>query len=826
VGFFYSANKPERLTGASKQSALLLHRAGCNACPLDKAKCKHPKMEPSGAGPIYILGANPTAEADRAGYPIVGYSKDALLGQVPRKLRGSLRYNNIVRTAAGKALTSVMIECCRPSIIADIEAEQPKAIIGLGEQVLNWVLNQTGIKKWTGRHIPVKIGKHVCWFFPISDPVELLKTQKFEWSESEEQFAWKLQVERAFATIAELEEAPEPHDADYARSGIISVDGSNGEADLKLVADTLARLANESVVGFDWETNRLRGYNAGSKLLTAAIAGRNECLAVAIDHSRALWSRKQRVALRRLLEDWLWTAVCRKVSHNLAFELEWAALNFGNGVVRATRWEDTITQAWLLDERQKMGKPDALSLEFLTIQYFGFNLKSLNQLETDDLDNAPLDIVLEYNGMDAKYHRSLYLRQAYRIKHEGFTEQYEQMLARIPTCVLTQIKGVPISQAKVLSFKKYYEDNLVMIEEDIQHTEAAKQFKKAFGKTFQPGNSAQTLKLITEVLGESAANKQEKQSAGLEVLERIDDPIAPLILEWRNDAKALSTYVLPVLKGSEHVYEDGLIHPNISTTSTDTSRTSSDKPNSQNWPKRKRSKIIRSQIAPLNKAERLVSFDYAGIQARNIAMESLDDTLIQSFWTGYDPHGVWTKWLAEKAGTDWKYVSASGSTKAFLADKNQFKSARSTVKNSFVFPSFFGAQSRSISINLDIEQSIIEQMQEELFGEFPDVKVWQDSIKEHYAEHGWVAGLTGIKRRAPCSPNQLINAPIQADEAWIVCDAFTRLSILAEDDWDLQPNMEIHDDLTFIWHKDRIDELAPIVIRELIAAIAERITND
>lgn len=821
MGFFHSANKPERLAGPSKSSVDLLHRAGCNACPLDKAKCKHPKMEPSGEGSIYILGANPTKEADRAGVPLFGFSKDTLLPTMPARMRGQLRYNNIVRTAAGQSLNQVMIECCRPSIIADIELYQPKAIVGLGEEVCQWVLGQSGIRKWTGRHIPVKIGSHICWFFPLSDPVEVAKTQRFEWAESEEQFTWRLQAERAFQLIDTIEEAPEPHDKEYARAGIVQIDGSNGQADLERLYTMLKRLGAESVTGNDYETNMLRPYRPGSKILTAAVAGREECVAFALDHKRALWSKRDREEAHRLWANYLYESACRKAVHNLAFEYEWSAVKYGRDVIRATRWEDTQTQAWLLDERQNMNKPDCLSLEFLCQQYFGINIKALNSLETDDLDNAPLDLVLEYNGIDSKYHRSLYLRQAYRIKQEGLTLQYEHMRKRIAPCVLTSIKGVPIKQREVRKYKKYYEENLKLIEQDIAATDAAKRYRKRFGKSLEPGNNKQVLALITEIIGDDAKNKKDKISSGLEVLERIDDPIAPLILEWRGQAKGLSTYVMPVMPDSEHVYEDEkyetIIHPTLSTTRTDTSRTASNNPNAQNWPKRKEgSKMVRSQIAG-NDDERVVSFDFAGIQARNIAMESLDDKLVQSFWTGYDPHKDWTEWLAREAGTDWKFVHKAGSEKLFLKDKSLFKDARGVVKNGFVFPSFFGAMPRGISIQLGIDQPIIEKMQDELFGQFPDVKKWQDGIKEHYQEHGWITGLTGIRRRAPCSPNQLINAPIQADEAWIVCDCFDRLSILAEKNWHLQPNMEIHDDFTFIWPKKLIDDLAPIVITEMLS---------
>jgi DNA polymerase-1 len=132
-----------------------------------------------------------------------------------------------------------------------------------------------------------------------------------------------------------------------------------------------------------------------------------------------------------------------------------------------------------------------------------------------------------------------------------------------------------------------------------------------------------------------------------------------------------------------------------------------------------------------------------------------------------------------------------------------------------VFPTFFGAQPPGIARNTGVDKDDVAKMQDELFGEYPGIYEWQEKIKYHYAKHGWITGLTGIRRRAPCSPNQLINAPIQADEAWIVCDAFNRLSKIGDER--LQPNMEIHDDLTFIWKKSEIDKLAPIVIKEMIS---------
>jgi uracil-DNA glycosylase family 4 len=812
MGFFHQANKPERLTGKINTSVELLHRMGCKACPLNNAPVRNGKMAPHGSAEplVYVLGSTPTVKSDRIGKPWTGSGKEAFLALTPRGKRDLIRYSNIVRTAGGKTITPTMMECCRPSIIADIEATKPIAIFGFGEDVLKWAINQSGIRKWTGRMMPIKVGTHECWFFPFSDPSILARTRKQEWNVSEEEFAWEFQVKRAWAVIDDL---PKPLVDGKAEAlfGLKYIDGSGGDRDLDRVQAVFDKMSAEKVVGIDWETNRLRGFNRGSKLLTMALSCVGETWGIAIAHSKAFWTKAQRKELHTMIADFLYTAKCRLVSHNLAFELEWSALFYGRDVARASRWEDTVTQAWLIDERNKMGKPDCLALEFLTILYFGINIKALNDLDTKTLDDAPLDRVLEYNAIDAKYHLHLFLAQDDVIVAEGLVKQYEQMLARVPTCVLTSIKGVPIRQATVRKFKKHYERNIKLIEADIAATSAAKAFKRQMGKPFEPSNPKDVLALITKVLKEDATNKDDKQSSGWEVLDRISDPIAELIIEHRSDAKALSTYVMPVLEGSPLVFEDGMIHPQISTTRTQTSRTASDEPNSQNWPKHDGGAVVRAQVGPDDPDERIVSFDFAGIQARNIAMESLDQAFIKSFWDEEDIHMRWAKRSIELFP---RYQNIKGMAE-FKADKVKAKAARQHSKNNFVFPTFFGAQPRGISINTGIAQDDVAMMQEELFEEYPDIHAWQERIKHHYAKHGWITGLTGIRRRAPCSPNQLINAPIQADEAWIVCDAFTRLSKTGDER--LQANMEIHDDLTFIWHKDDIDRLAPKVIKAMIS---------
>jgi DNA polymerase I-like protein with 3'-5' exonuclease and polymerase domains len=64
------------------------------------------------------------------------------------------------------------------------------------------------------------------------------------------------------------------------------------------------------------------------------------------------------------------------------------------------------------------------------------------------------------------------------------------------------------------------------------------------------------------------------------------------------------------------------------------------------------------------------------------------------------------------------------------------------------------------------------------------------------------------------SPNELINAPIQADEAIIVLTAMAELAEMGDPRF--VANMEIHDDLTFFWHVDEIERNAETVIDTML----------
>lgn len=820
MGFWGIINKTEKQQTHLKTVSLkTIYKQGCNVCPLNNQRGnKHPHMDPYGSDkPVaYILGEAPGEQEDRKGIPFVGKAGRTLHLRIPEEFEDQIRFNNCVRTRPPKNRdpAPLEIECCRPSIIKDIEETKPPAIFGFGNVPLHWVMKQSNITAWTGRRIPVKIGNHTCWFFPIVHPSYAMRTRKFEPSGpdeygSETEFAFAVDVKNAFAALDDLTE-PIVHTKEMIFDNIELITGENGDEDVQRIIELLNAFYDEKIVGFDYETNALRPYVLGSKILTVGLANKDFAFSFPLKHSKAVWTDDQYDKVRSAFKRFLYEAPCRKVAHNLAFELEWSALKFGRKVIRAGRWGDTLSQAYVIDERSIKSRPGCHSLEFLCIQNFGFSLKSLSKVDVLNLDNEPLEPVLSYNALDARYHRHLYMAQNKRLEDDGLTDLYRQHVSRVPTMVLTQIKGVPVDQATVTKFYKLYTKKLEVIEAKIADLKIVQRFKKITGKDYRPSAPKDINFILRKMLHiPEELNKEGRVTNNEKALEKVKHPIARLTLKWRKANKIRSTYVIPIKKDHPDttLFPDGLIHPVLSTNRTKTSRTSSDSPNSQNYPKHE-NREIRSQIKAGGDLK-IVAFDFAGIQARNVAMESKDKALVKAFWNRYDIHSDWMMRILKKC-PDW----VPGGYKALEADSDLRKLYRNKAKNGLVFPSFFGAQAKKVSFELGIDESIAQSLHDDFWGMFPDISGWHDSLKEFYLENGYVTGLSGYRRRAPVSQNELINAPIQADEALIVCDAMTSLSKM--EDPRFQANMEIHDDLTFIWPKHEIEKNAEIVIKEMI----------
>ena len=733
---------------------------------------------------------------DEKGKQFVGKSGRVLRFRIPQAWEQKIRWNNAVRCRpeGNRTPTDVELNCCQPFWERDVVSSKPEAIFGFGAVPLSRFLQQSSIGVWRGRRVPVNVGGYACWYYPMWHPSFILHKRKFEPRAldqygCDEEFAFALDLQRAFDEIGSL---PQPiiHSDEQAAKNIEIVN------DVDRAIELVESVLDDPSVGVDLETNCLRPYSDGSKILSIGFSGRQHTFSFGLDHQQASWSQAERKRLDDLVEQFLYEAKGRKIAHHLPFEMEWFGYFYGRGCLYAGRWDDSESQAYILDARR-----GGLSLDFLCLQYFGLHLKAISNLDRKNLDKTPLQQVLKYNAIDARYHRLLYLAQAKRVKNDGMQDVYEHQMRRIPSLVLAQMQGVPIDLDVVARLKGKYEAKKAAAEKAIKQEDVVREFEEQKGREFNPASNPDVNYLVQEIL------KVDTESADKEQLSHVKHPIAKKIVTLREISKNLSTYIYSVDFDSPNLYDGDLLHPIISTSTVVTWRTSSADINIQNWPKREEgNKEVRSQVKHKKQNIKVVSFDYAGIQARGVAQESLDKTLIDHFWHDYDVHGDWLERIRKRYP---QWVSA-----AQLKDKDTFKKYRHLSKNKFVFPTFFGAQSYTTSSGLGIPENIAEDLRLEFFDEFPDIKRWHDGLKEHYYEYGYVTGLSGFRRYAPVSGNELINTPIQSDESLIVLNAQSRLSEMGDDRY--QAALEVHDDITFFWPKNEIDERAEVVIDAMV----------
>lgn len=805
------------------------YRRGCDACPLRRQK---PKVKPYGSiqPTIYMLGEAPGRDEVKEGRPFVGVAGKMLRKHLPKRWNDDklLRWNNCLmsRPPDNRTPTPQELASCRGYIEDDILATRPPFIFGFGVVPLSWFgIAEAGITAWAGRYLPVQVQDHTCWYFPMMHPSYVSRSVDEAYRESRDQykseieFAFHQHLKQAFKLIdSGVLGTPVVHTRTEAMEGIVwptRYDRDTANRIIKFIES----LYDEDVVGIDYETNAIRPYNSKvlrpdhprAKILSVALSGSRGTMAWPIDHREAQWSDDLLVMIEDAYVNFLEKSDCYKVAHNLQFEYEWTARLYGKWLIRSPYWGDSMSQAYILDERPGTVKPGPFSLDWLTKQYFGFSIKALNPVDRANLDNTPLRQVLPYNGCDAKYHREVYLKQRERLQREGLMPVYKEHMRRVRAAVFTGLKGLPVNFDTNVRLTKKYTVKRDKIYDEILELDEAKEFFSSKGKDIRPGSTPDCLFMLNNILpAKSTKGARDKNGnitkADEGVLSRVSHPVARLLLDWRKQNKVISTYLLPMRKGSPLIYDDGLLHPVTQTTTTRTWRTSSDGPNYQNWNKRDAERReVRQQVAPRNNKDVVVSFDYAGIQARNVAMESKDPGLVKAFCERYDIHADWTEQMA-RINPGWFAEGA----KAVARDKKLFKAYRNRIKNEFVFPSFFGAKGTTVAHYMGVDDGVGVKLQKMFWGRFGGVFDWHEKLFHDYRKHGYVTGLSGFRRRAPISSNELINTPIQSDEAVIVCDAMSRLCELRQPA--LQPSMEIHDDLTFIWPEDKVDEYARIVL--------------
>lgn len=797
--FFMKSKKVSKKNNIPKD---LLYKNKCKLCPMNN---RATKFEPEGSkdSKIYIVTdyISETQDKTKDLYAFLEVVKEKKTGKIIREtpvsleedlkdlefLQEGFRIHPLCRCLKAEGQKSEVQEIsCRSFLEEDIIECEPELIIGFGRHVLKHVLGTIDIKLHRGRVFPIKVKNQWFNFLAVEDPYEFLSEG---WLSEKHISIFKNDCKKALATH-EKERFDEFLIKNYVKEPFKNTQLING--DYNLLDNCLKELETSEVVGIDIETSQLRPYGDG-KILTVSIASDSLAIAFPLYHPGQKWGNRLKISkVRTRLKKFLINKNIIKVAHELMFELEWFYYYFGDSMLD-TPWGDTMVQSYLLDERE--GGKD---LDILTRLYLGFNLKSIFNADTKKLIECPVEDVMKYNVLDAKYTIPLYRVFNKIIKREGLIPNEEMLITTIHSLVVMQNKGVPVDLKILSDFERELgkqRDKLFIV---LDASAESKLYKKHKQRDLDYRSTKEMPILFRDLLkceegwrvDKNGKKKYSLDEEVLSVLKKKGMQFASDLLKFRAVDKKITTYIEGLQKV---IFDDNKFHTNYRGTRTTTGRTSSSDPNLQNFPNRKGKEI--RKIVTLKDDKWIVSADYGQIEARVICMASKDKSYVNALYNDLDIHLEWSKKLKEV------YPE-------IMDNYKDMKQLRDAMKNKWVFPQFFGASHYSCAKNLKIPGGVAQGLAEDFWDTFKGVKLWQEKLVEFYEKNLYTETLTGRKRRGPLTYNEIINSPIQGTASDIVLNA---MNFLIEDKVDVR--MNIHDDLTFFVHDKVLDETIEKAVR-------------
>lgn len=219
------------------------------------------------------------------------------------------------------------------------------------------------------------------------------------------------------------------------------------------------------------------------------------------------------------------------------------------------------------------------------------------------------------------------------------------------------------------------------------------------------------------------------------------------LLELRGLKKMYTTYI----EGwHDKVQDDDRIHGQFKIIGTTSGRLSSSEPNLQQIPKTSVDANIKKQlVAPQGKL--YMALDYSQAELRIMAHLSGDETYLEAFAKGQDPHLAIT---ANKYGVSYDEANKAYSDEQH-PDYKLWKNRRKQAKQ-ICFGIIYGIQKKLLAVKLsDPKAGIIvtpdeaQQQLNEFFQEHPKIKKFMINQEKVLVRHGYIKSLFGRKRRLP-----------------------------------------------------------------------------
>ncbi len=327
------------------------------------------------------------------------------------------------------------------------------------------------------------------------------------------------------------------------------------------------------------------------------------------------------------------------------------------------------------------------------------------------------------------------------------------------------------------------------------------------GARFNLNSPQQLAEVLFTRLGLPAPARRGKTksfSTASEVLEDLDHPVIPPILEYRQLAKLKSTYAdaLPPLISPS----SGRLHTTFILTGSATGRIASTNPNLQNIPIRTEiGREIRAAFVPAP-GHLLIAADYSQIELRLLAHLSQDPLLLAAYRRGDDIHSLTA-------------AEVFGVPPLMLSDEHR---RRAKAVN---FGIVYGLSAFGLARQLGIPQAEAARFIQRYFERYAGVRAYIDRELETARRQGRVRTLFGRIRPIPnldarnpalrgFAERTAINSPLQGTAADLIKLAMIRLRPLL-DAHAARMVLQVHDELVFEVPEAEAPALARTVRREM-----------
>ncbi|MQW90799.1 DNA polymerase I [Acinetobacter wanghuae] len=479
-----------------------------------------------------------------------------------------------------------------------------------------------------------------------------------------------------------------------------------------------------------------------------------------------------------------------KIGHHLKYD---AHVLENHGIHLKGWYFDTMLASYVLNSvatRHGMDDVARLYLSHFTTTFEqvagkGAKQKTFNQIE--------IETAAHYAAEDAHVTYRLYEVLDEKLKaHPELSEilhRIEMPVAR----VLTQMEenGIQLN----VNFLDQLSEEFAQTIQNLEN-----QIVELAGESFNVSSPKQVGEVLFEKLGLKGGKKTStgQYSTSESILEKLDHPIAALILEYRGLSKLKSTYTDGLSKQANN--DSGRVHTSYHQALTATGRLSSTDPNLQNIPVREEigRQIRKAFVAPEGRV--LLAADYSQIELRLMAHFSQDEALVHAFNHGQDVH---RRTAAEVLGIAFDDVT-----------NDQRRQAKAVNFGLLYGMSEFGL-TRQLGFTRQESQDYIKQY----FHRYPGIYEYMQRTRQVALDQGFVETISGRRLYTPDidarnmmvrkgAERAAINAPLQGSAADIIKMAMIEVEKMLPKD-QAKMLLQVHDELVFEVDADIADELAP-----------------